>query len=272
MPYPENALDLLTPYFPVFSTAPASTNVFDPSVSAILGGSNPILLPDEGWPRCGNCEDNILIPYIQINVSSPHTPAEFRQKVGVEAEPGHTVLLQVFICAEDECADCFGERLVGAYDDAFLVRVIEVTPDSANTTAVEETRAGLAADRFFIPQGVISGWKPGNPEMLHEAVNTEIEYDDPQYLEHAPAPGLKLLGFPVQGKYYTSIIDRCPKPVLPEQAAEHDVRCLLQLGTDGNIGDEPAPSPYEVYTVGHTWIEQCTVHPDVLSMTIGGDW
>ncbi len=28
----------------------------------------------------------------------------------------------------------------------------------------------------------------------------------------------------------------------------------------------------QVYTVGHTWIEQSTVHPDVLSMTIGGDW
>ncbi|KAI0711036.1 hypothetical protein C8T65DRAFT_695484 [Cerioporus squamosus] len=254
MPYPENALDLLSPYFPVYSTAPASTNVLDPSVSAILGGSSPVLLPGEEWPRCGNCEDTILIPYIQINVTSPQTPAEFRQKVGVVAEPGHTVLLQVFICAEDEGAECFGQRLVGAYDDAFL---------SVNTATVEATRAELAADRWFIPQRVISGWRPGNPEMLHEAVNNEIEPDDPQYLEHAPAPGLKLLGFPVQGKYYTSIIDRCPKPT---EEPEHDVRCLLQLGTNVDMEDAT------VYNTGNTWIEQCTVHPDVLSMTIGGDW
>ena len=28
----------------------------------------------------------------------------------------------------------------------------------------------------------------------------------------------------------------------------------------------------QVCTVGNTWIEQCTVHPELLSMTIGGDW
>ncbi|RPD67388.1 hypothetical protein L226DRAFT_529739 [Lentinus tigrinus ALCF2SS1-7] len=258
----ETALDLVMPYFPVFPKNPASTDVLDPSVSAILGGSNPILLPGEEWPRCGNCEDNILIPYIQINVSSPQTPEEFRQKVGVEAKPGHTVLLQVFICAEDGTAECFEQRLVGAYDDAFLLRVIQIPPDSANTAAVEATRAELDEDRFFIAPRVISGWTPGNPELLHEAVNNEIEPDDPQYLEHAPAPGLKLLGQPVQGKYYTSILDQCPKPVLREQ--DHNTRCLLQLGTDSEDGP--------VFTTGNTWIEQCTVHPEVLSMTIGGDW
>ena len=202
-------LDLIMPWFPVYSDGPAtpSANILDPSVSAILGGSNPVLLRGEEWPRCGNCEDNILIPYIQINVSSPRTPAELREKVGVDPEPGNIILLQVFICAEDENADCFGQQLVAAYDNAFLVRVIQVSPGAVNTAAVAATRAALDEDRFFIPQRVISGWTPGNPEMLHEAVNFDIACDDPQYLDHEPASGLKLLGQPVQGASVVLAID-----------------------------------------------------------------
>ena len=197
-------LQLVMPYFPTYTDNPVSTNVLDPSVSAILGGSNPILLPNEEWPRCGQCEDNILIPYIQINVSSPHTPLEFRQKVAVEAQPGHIVLLQVFICANYGCADCFEMRLVGAYDDVFLVRVIQVTPESVNTATVDETRSQLNANTFFVRQRVISGWKPGDPEVPHEEVNPHLAYDDPQYLDHEPAHGLKLLGYPILGTSFMS--------------------------------------------------------------------
>ena len=199
--YSHSEIDLIMPYFPVFLESHSSTNVLDPSVSAIFGGSNPVLLPDEEWPRCGRCKD-ILIPYIEINVSSPHTPDQFRQKVGIKAEPGHSVLLQVFICADDEGAYCFRMQLTVNNDEALLVRVIQVAPGLENTGAVEAAHAQLDADRYLIARRVVSGWTPGNPEMEHEVFNRHFTHDDLQYLDHEPAHGLKLLGYPVLGTSY----------------------------------------------------------------------
>ena len=95
-------LDLSTPYFPVFAH-PSSTpkSILDPDVSAILGGSTPALHPTTSWPRCGECGEP-LIPYIQINLASPRTPAEFRARFsGVAVEEGETPILQVWVCAAD---------------------------------------------------------------------------------------------------------------------------------------------------------------------------
>ena len=199
-----NDLDLRTPYFPIYSTT-APADILSPDISAIVGGSSPILLPHEEWPRCSKCEEQeYLIPLIHINVSSPQTPSEFRQKVGVRPQPGHSVILQVLVCAEDESAVCFDESVVsgGGGDDepfpSFLLRVLQLSPESINAAAVHAARAEMDGEKFFIEQRVIVGWTAGNPEMPHEAAN--FDYDEEAYQAHEPAMGLKLLGYPVQGR------------------------------------------------------------------------
>ncbi|KAI0751184.1 hypothetical protein C8Q80DRAFT_557253 [Daedaleopsis nitida] len=277
---------LITPYFPIYSTT-APADILNSSISAVLGGSNPALQPDEEWPRCSICEEH-LIPYLQVNVSSPQTPSEFRQRVSVRPKPGHSVILQVFICADDESATCFQESIVsgGGEGDrpAFLVRVVQIAPDAVNSAAVQATRGEMDEEKFFVEQRVITAWAAGNPEMAHEEGN--YGYDEELYERHAPADGLKLLGYPVQGKFFSSYHESCPRvrggddnaaqnddggdveaaALLHEAEAYGPWRCLLQLGT--STEDENAP----LCVVGNTWINQCEHHPDVLSMTIGGNW
>ena len=196
------ANELLTPYFPVYSSSaePSAPHILDPSISAILGGANPVLLPEEAWPRCGICGSH-LVPYIQINVSSPQTPSEFRQKVAVRPEAGHSVLLQVFVCAEDENAVCLQEAIVGADDAACLVRVVQVQAalsQNVNDDALRAARTEMGEDRFFVQERVITGWTAGRPEVVDSM--DDDGGDEELRADHAPAPGLKLLGSPVRGR------------------------------------------------------------------------
>ncbi len=206
------ANDLVTPYFPVYSTpAEAATiHILDPTISAIFGGANPVLLPGEAWPRCGVC-DSHLIPYIQINVSSPQTPSEFRQKVSVRPEAGHSVLLQVFVCAEDENAVCFQEAIVGADDSVCLVRIVQITSPSTNDDAQQAARAEMGEDRFFVQERVITGWTAGRPEVAD--ATDDDGGDEELRINHAPAPGLKLLGSPVRGTLTNISSPRIPADV-----------------------------------------------------------
>ncbi|RPD81349.1 hypothetical protein L226DRAFT_608597 [Lentinus tigrinus ALCF2SS1-7] len=266
---------LLTPYFPVYAPSAESVtpNILDPSISAILGGDHPVLLPGKAWPRCGICNFP-LIPYIQVNVSSPQTPSEFRQKVGVRPEPGHTVIFQVLVCAEDENAACFQDAIVAADASACLVRVVQASPSAEDDPVVKATRAEIADDKFFMEARVITGWTAGRPEVV-DAADGDGGEDDLR-MSHAPAEGLKLLGSPVRdGPYYSTAHEGCTKPLAgsvggdaaePQPASEHyEWRCLLQLGTSL---EEGAP----LCVVGNTWINQCIRHPEVLEMVIGGDW
>ena len=191
--------ELATPYFPIYAETAdrASASVLADGVSAIFGGSQPALRPGADWPRCGVC-DEPLIPYVQINVSSPHTPSEFRQAVAVRpGEPGHSVVLEVLVCAADEGAVCFQDCVVsgGAESPAWLVRVVQL--ERVDAAQGEAARAEMGEDKFFLPLKVISGWAAGRPEMVHEAAN--YDYDEELYAGHAPKAGLKLLGFPIQG-------------------------------------------------------------------------
>lgn len=191
-------VELRTPYFPRYSTI-APPDIFDIRTSAIFGGSNPALQPDEEWPRCSRCAAH-LIPFFQINVSSLGTPSEFRERIAVvQPHPGQHVILQVFVCAEDEGASCFSQSIIGGGGKGgFLVRVIRLAPGTADTAAVHAARVEMSADKFFIEQRVITRWVAGNPEMLHEAASYE-EYNEEMYQAHEPALGLKLLGYPVHG-------------------------------------------------------------------------
>ncbi|KAI0758157.1 hypothetical protein C8Q74DRAFT_1221853 [Fomes fomentarius] len=283
-------VELMTPYFPSYS-ATAPPDIFDIRTSAIFGGSNPVLQPREEWPRCSVCDAH-LIPVLQINVSSLGTPSEFRERIAVQPPPGQHVILQIFVCAEDEEASCFSKSIIGGGGEGgFLVRVVRLAPGTANTAAVHAARAEMGEDKFFIEQRVITRWVAGNPEMLHEAVSDE-EYNEEIYQAHEPALGLKLLGYPVQGKFLCPSIERCPRyrthktsntdggddtdsqvgeggnpgPLHADlYSSGTPLRCLVQLI---NYEDENTP----LNVIGNTWISQCEMHPDVIGMIIGGDW
>ena len=120
----------------------------------------------------------------------------------------HAVVLQIFVCAEDENAECFQECIVsgGGADDSpasWLVRVVQLAPGAVqDPAAIAAARAELGEEQFFIDQRVITGWAAGRPEMMHEDAN--YDFDEELYEDHQPASGLKLLGFPVQGRIFAA--------------------------------------------------------------------
>ena len=197
------ALDLLTPYFPVYATPEesSSSDIPDPDISAILGGSVPILKPDEGWPRCMACNEP-LIPYIQVNISSPQTPQEFRERFATSSEPGTTRVFQVFVCVSEN--ECLTDTLVTGDPDggAWLIRVLHVS--TANRKTVEEMRDGMGSDVSFISERIITHWTAGRPEVEHDEVNWHLSTE--LYQQHEPAWGLKLLGWPIRGALHPSCI------------------------------------------------------------------
>lgn len=190
---------LRTAYIPTYAEPGTPAALLDRSTSAVLGGSTPALRPGEPWPRCAEC-DKPLVPYIQINLSSPHTPAAFRDRFPGLADggkdDGRTPIFQVLVCAEDENAECLQDNVVSNPEGgAWLIRVVHVTEE--DLAAVENARKEIGEDRFFVVERVISGWAEGMQEVEHCEVNWGLE--DDIYERHAPAEGLKLLGWPVRG-------------------------------------------------------------------------
>ena len=91
------------PFFPVYATsAPPDLilSALDRRVSAILGGAHAVLAPGEPWPCCRECGGH-LVPYIQVNAGSGYTPEAFARALGVQTQPGHVVLFQVFVCKSE---------------------------------------------------------------------------------------------------------------------------------------------------------------------------
>ncbi|KAM5542371.1 hypothetical protein V8D89_003830 [Ganoderma adspersum] len=265
------SLDLVTPYFPVYAPferrGATPSEILDHTISAILGGNSPILEPGEEWPRCAQC-DSHLIPYIQINVSCHHTPEEFRNKLAAELHPGQAMVFQVLVCAEDESVACFDETVVSDPEGgAWHVRVLHAP--TVDTDAVEKMRSDMSPDKFFINERVLTHWTPGRSEVEHKEVNWEI--DEELYEQHKPTWGLKLLGWPVRGKYYTSH-EEC-SVAQADETAHSDWRCLIQLGTGEPYSPEMSEaSPVPLESVGNTFINQCVQHPGEFAMSISGDW
>lgn len=97
-------LQLTTPYFSEFADTPSTdepsnlTSLLAGDFSALLGGTHTMLQEDEEWPQCKMC-GHPLVPYLQINATTTHTPAEFRAHLDYPlSHPDATTLFQVFIC------------------------------------------------------------------------------------------------------------------------------------------------------------------------------
>ncbi|EIW53018.1 uncharacterized protein TRAVEDRAFT_67328 [Trametes versicolor FP-101664 SS1] len=258
-------LELTTPYFPEFSDLPSTdepsnlASLLAGVFSALLGGAHAMLQEDEEWPHCKMC-GRPLVPYLQINATTAHTPAEFRAHL--DCPPSRTdaaTLFQVFICTgPGRNGSCLEDWTSGAHPGvAMRARLVHC----GSQTAVRpiETPEALAGARGVLPQRVISEWTPGNPEVPHFEMLDMMdggEYDEDFYDAHEPAGGLKLLGNAVLGKVQ-NFPDTNGRPPHGEAEGYLCYRSLVQLGTDdGDMSD------YTFVTVGNVFVLQCKTHPD----------
>ncbi|KAI9058061.1 hypothetical protein FKP32DRAFT_1298385 [Trametes sanguinea] len=126
-----DGIELITPYFPVYSEpspvgaveigeppeATLTSQLLAGNFSALLGGAYPILKAGEEWPRCQTCAARTpLVPYLQINLSSPHTPGpEFSAAAFSPVRPDGVTLFQVFLCiAPSPANSCIAASKTGA--------------------------------------------------------------------------------------------------------------------------------------------------------------
>ncbi|KAI0631819.1 hypothetical protein C8Q77DRAFT_1129218 [Trametes polyzona] len=265
------SVPLLTPYFPKYAEEDKEESLhalLSGEVSAIFGGSQPYLQANEEWPRCKTCQHH-LIPYLQVNISSTKTPEEFRQRLPPLSPEGAT-LFQIFICAEETDAGfCFEAWTMHVMEgESWLVRRVHLDPNAEGvdeeSEAHDAARAALDEEGQLIPERVIVEWTPGRQETEHEAANEDLNFDDAYYEAHEPADGLKLLGYPIRGKYYYGTSDPYGNCVAGDEGPHFDWRCLVQLGTRDD--DNP------IYTTGNIFVNQCVQHPDVLEAACSGDW
>ncbi|KAJ7443865.1 hypothetical protein FB451DRAFT_1413488 [Mycena latifolia] len=232
-------------FVPVYSSQPATELG---SNSMIIGGSTMFLYPGEIWPTCATC-GYPLVPLVQLNVSSENTPASFRALIPAVLPAGESsaTMVQLFVCPEDDCYDT--STIYSTDTRSWVVRVatVPLAPMPAPEPLRAEARAKIEQGPGFLP--------------------ARLEDSEKFYASHEPKRGLKLLGHSVRGKYYCSD-DDCPQEgphVHPSR------RQLIQIG-DRHCDWEEDEALGMMVTLGNTWIEQCIDHPEVLTLTMSGDW
>ncbi|KAJ7123295.1 hypothetical protein C8R43DRAFT_899590 [Mycena crocata] len=250
----------------------------DPAgLSMIIGGSAMYLKPGERWPECATCK-HPLVPFVQMNASSNFTPEEFRSVIPsvVAAEGALATMVQLFVCTVYDCYD----TSVG-YSTAtrsWLVRIATVPFDTEDTADRLAAREKIEETTGFLPARIIKTWDAGKQETIHEERSFDEDESEEFYEEHKPEGGLKLLGHSVRGTHrsirpgvsdphwhpgkYECSDDNCsgggPHNEFPVR------RQLIQLGD--------YHCQWDMATRGNVWIEQCITHPEVLNLSMSGNW
>ncbi|KAJ6512552.1 hypothetical protein C8R45DRAFT_960712 [Mycena sanguinolenta] len=237
--------------------------------SVLIGGATMYLKPEEPWPSCATCA-HPLVPLVQLNASSEATPAAFRAFIPTlkPLPENHATMVQLFVCPEEGCY-C---PSVGYSSDtcSWLVRIATVPvslPMTSDASHLAEARAKIERGPGFLPARVIETWAVGKVETLDQELLWDQDDSEEFYAAHEPEPGLKLLGNTVRGKFFCSD-EGCPRSGRHEF---HSRRELIQLG-DRLCEWEEDEALGIMATLGNTWIEQCVDHPDVLTLTMSGNW
>ncbi|KAF9029344.1 hypothetical protein BDZ89DRAFT_1065498 [Hymenopellis radicata] len=236
--------------------------------SMLIGGSTMYLNPGSTWPTCATCT-HPLVPLVQLNVSAENTRKTFRAFIpGVVPAGGSlATMIQLFVCPEYDCYET--STHYSTKTRSFLVRIATVPlACQFNDTELAEARKKIEQGPGFLRARLVETWVAGKEETLDEQLIWGQDDSEEFYAAHKPEPGLKLLGHTTRGKYYCSD-DGCP------QAGTHDFpyrRELIQLGDRFNCEWEEDEALDVMSTLGNTWIAQCLDHPDVLSLTMSGQW
>ena len=176
---------------PVYaSETPSSADIGENSM--LIGGSSVYLSPNEPWPTCATCSQ-LLIPLIQLNVSSQSTPETFRSLLPSVLPHGQALatMLQLFVCRTGD-SECYTHSLLySTTTRSWIFRVADVALTPSDAPQVLP----------FLPLRLVETWAPGKEETIHEELMWDQDDSEEFYEEHEPAPGLKMLGHSVRGTW-----------------------------------------------------------------------
>ncbi|KAF7337085.1 hypothetical protein MVEN_02145700 [Mycena venus] len=237
--------------------------------SMLIGGATMYLKPDEPWPTCATCA-HPLVPLLQLNASSEATPSSFRTLIPsptpAKGARMLATMVQLFVCPEGDCYDTSTGYSTNTRSWVVRIATVPVSP-SADTPYWAEARAKIEEGNGFLPARVVEGWAIGKKETLDQELLWGQDDSEEFYAAHEPEPGLKLLGHTVRGKYFCS--DReCPRAGTHEHPSRRE---LIQLG-DLHCDWEEDEALGMMATLGNAWIEQCVDHPEVLTLSMSGNW
>ncbi|KAJ7216347.1 hypothetical protein GGX14DRAFT_441258 [Mycena pura] len=216
-------------FLPVY----ASPDVTDLDThSMIIGGSATYLNPYEVWPTCATCAHH-LVPLVQLNVSSKSTPDAFRALIPSPVPDGgtHATLVQLFVCPQHDCYDTSATHSTDTR--SWVVRIASVpaplVPPSGAQIDAAIARIKDGTGTGFLRARIVATWTAGKEETLHCELQWGQDDSDAFYAEHAPEPGLKLLGNSVRGEYFCSD-DECPKEGRHEHPKDDPLGIMATLG------------------------------------------
>ncbi|KAF9029365.1 hypothetical protein BDZ89DRAFT_1065531 [Hymenopellis radicata] len=248
-------------FVPVYASQPDPAELGTHSM--LIGGSTMYLNPASTWPTCATC-NHPLVPLVQLNVSAVNTPQPFRAFIPGVVPAGGTFYLPEYDCYDNSTHYSTETR-------SWLLR-IATAPLACqfNDTELAEARKKIEQGPGFLPAHLVETWVAGKEETLDQELDWGQDDSEEFYAAHQPEPGLKLLGHTTRGKYYCSD-DSCPRAGTHEFP---DRRELIQLGERRFTGEsEEEDEAMDVLgTLGNSWIEQCIDHPDVLTLTMSGNW
>ncbi|KAI8968687.1 hypothetical protein BD414DRAFT_541342 [Trametes punicea] len=204
------------------------------------------------------------------SASCPHTPKEFRHYVR-PLQPEGTTLFQIFVCATvTDDGTCF-EGWVNCVTEgeSWLVRTVHFAWTDMISPIQRRTILSEVRSRKMRTFSDAHGDDEEDDDDAEDYQDEDEDEDDSarEGRQHLPVKGLKLLGYPVQGKYYNSSSEECE--ACEASGASNDVThnkwCMLvQLGTQ----EEDNP----LYTTGNIFLQQCTMHPNVFEAVCSGNW
>ncbi|KAF8071538.1 hypothetical protein FPV67DRAFT_880088 [Lyophyllum atratum] len=207
----ESEIILRRSYKPLISSVPPPES----QAVATLGGDSLFLREDETWPLCPTCQSPLL-PILHLPLFATGHPTEFLNLFTADELPPEPIL-QFLACSDSECF----ESTVIQDDCAWLMRIISASaPDMVYVGPGESSsplggraigldgqnwrdiHSQLTGDELFKPRYVLDGWTDGKLEMVHNEDRTYVpDVSEDFYTEHAPAEGVKILGYPEKGKF-----------------------------------------------------------------------
>ncbi|KAJ6504029.1 hypothetical protein DFH09DRAFT_1201680 [Mycena vulgaris] len=179
----------------------------------------------------------------------------------VSAREGLATLVQLFVCPEHDCYNTSTTYSTDTRSWIVCVATVPIAAPPSGEPQLAEARTKIEQGPGLLPARVVETWVAGKPKTLDQELVWGQEDSEEFYTEHEPEPGLKLLSH--------SVRDGC------RQAGAHehpDRRELIQLGDQRNCEWDEDEALAMMSTIGNTWIEQCVDHPEVLTLTMSGNW
>ncbi|KDQ60360.1 hypothetical protein JAAARDRAFT_205321 [Jaapia argillacea MUCL 33604] len=226
-----------------------------------------------------------MIPAIQVNLSSPNTPDDFRDALRIFGDPEKGEgdrFLQLFVCpkTEDEDTSCFQQPF---FDNPFAVPPssynLRIVDDIAPTVSTNRESQGLTGDsegdhksllrrredsrKMLIEKELcrlqanyVKEWVLApKPEVPHFEI---MDLPSDVYDNYEPLDGVKIFGWEMRGKYSLGLWESgCPSASQGEQC---EGRSLLQMDVLSPNTEQEEGGPCLMGIEGNIWVYQCQRH------------